>query len=140
MNFREEQEQESREALETSENVKMFENISSLDRFQILSNLDRFSSTVQVNEDTEKLRLVLKKVLLEEIIKSKYGDQNFYITSLNEISNALAHNRSDYSCSLVGCRFHDVLHRNYIVHLKRDHPNTIMQISLTGKCCIYHYL
>ena len=52
-----------------SECENIFNNIQNLDLFQIKANLDVYSPNYIQSDETERLRLVLKKSLLEEIVK-----------------------------------------------------------------------
>ena len=97
-----------------------------MDIFQIKSKLDLFSIQVPDGEDVEKLRNILKKTLLEEILKVDIEDREFYETCLKETFEQLAlvtRPKTGYVCCLVGCKFRGKNHRNYVIHLKRDHPN-----------------
>ena len=62
-----------------------------------------------------------------EILKADSIDEDFHKTFLNETKTALSLDSHEvdagYPCCLVGCRFRGERHRQYIVHLKRDHPN-----------------
>ena len=74
---------------------------------------------------SEKLRLVLKKSLLEEIIKTNC-DRNLYSVCLDE-TNAALNNwgqvDTGYSCCIPGCRFNCERHRHYITHLRKNHSS-----------------
>ena len=52
----------------------MFDLILTLDRFEIKQNLIKFSIEALTNENTERLRLLLKKALIEEILKGGVVD------------------------------------------------------------------
>ena len=113
--------------LDTSEYEKLFHNIHNLDIFQVKANLDLYSYQYSQNEDGEKLRFILKKCLLEEILKTDHADRNFFQTCLRETFNHLASvglgGEVGYSCCLVGCKYQASRHRSFVFHLKRDHPN-----------------
>ena len=116
----------------------MFDLILTLDRFEIKQNLIKFSIKALTNENTERLRLLLKKALIEEIIKGGVVDDDFYKTCLEETSNALSlDGQADagYPCTLVGCRFKGERHRQYLVHLKRDHPRLKNVLCNFKKTC-----
>ena len=116
----------------------MFDLILTLDRFEIKQNLIKFSIEALTNENTERLRLLLKKALIEEIIKGGVVDDDFYKTCLEETSNALSlDGQADagYPCTLVGCRFKGERHRQYLVHLKRDHPRLKNVLCNFKKTC-----
>ena len=55
--------------IETDRNEKYFQCILQFDRMEIKTMLTRFSISISDVQTTERLRLILKKVLLEEIMK-----------------------------------------------------------------------
>ena len=85
--------------------MKLLKDISSLDRFQIRENLEKFSYSVSENETTDILRPYLKKVVLEEFLKSDIVEKKFFQDCLMDTNSVLALNDSGYLCTLVGCRF-----------------------------------
>ena len=85
----------------------MLNNIRNLDRLEILVNLERMAASFSQDWDVEKLRLLLKKALLEEILKTDI-DQHLYVTCLEE--TLIAINEwgvvdSGYPCCILGCRY-----------------------------------
>ena len=103
----------------------MLNNIRNLDRLEILVNLERMAASFSQDWDVEKLRLLLKKALLEEILKTDI-DQHLYVTCLEE--TLIAINEwgvvdSGYPCCILGCRYKGPEHRNYVGHLKKNHAN-----------------
>ena len=108
----------------TQDNVKLFENIGKLDRFELKTKLMHYSLEVSVNKYIEYSRNILKKVVLEEILKSEVQNRNYYSACLKEVIDHFYLGSSEkFLCCLAGCRFHGVRHRDYVVHLKRCHPN-----------------
>ena len=102
----------------------LLETLKTFDRFTIKMHLNRFSVDSSGSEETESLRLVLKKAVLEELLKD--SENELYRTTLTETLSALALSNSEaggYPCCLVGCRYKGERHRSYIVHLKKNHPN-----------------
>ena len=119
--------QDSSEVVRSADE-KLFENILNLDRITIKMHLDHLLLEISDSENTEKLRLLLKKTLLEEIMKTDCVDQTFYRTCLNETRSTLENMEygsidTKYQCCYVGCRFQGDRHRNYVIHLRREHPN-----------------
>ena len=105
--------------------IGIFDNIPNLDLIQIKTNLDFFSQQYMHSESLEKLRYLLKKVLLTEILKCDHVDKEIYQTCLEETNSMLGIGQeTGYSCFLVGCKFWGVRHRNYIIHIKRHHPTS----------------
>ena len=117
--------------------VKLFHNIHNLDLFQIKSNLDLFSVQYLHIEDTNKLRNILKKELLEEILKNDDDDREFFATCLGETVAQLAgtSEKAGYPCCLLGCKYLAKRHQYYIVHVKRNHPNIKNIPCNFGKKC-----
>ena len=72
-------------------------------------------------------KLLLKKCLIEEILKIENLDQredfvNMLIDVKNQLKLKTVSSERGYSCFFVGCRFIGSRHRQYINHLKRVHP------------------
>ena len=105
--------------------MNLFENVSQLDRFEIKTKLIQFSINVPDNEGTEKMKNILKKVLLEEILKTDIDNKSYYSSRLKEVIDYLflGSNSEKYLCCLAGCRYHGERHRDYVMHIKRCHPN-----------------
>ena len=80
---------------------------------EIKFHLNLFSQQIQDTEGTAKLRNLLKKHLLTEIMKSG-EDQEFYRICLAETNNALniGNKETGYRCMLVGCKFLAKRHQN----------------------------
>ena len=69
----------------------IFENILRLDRFELIAKLNLFLINVNDSEETEKMRNLLRKVVLEEILKNKQP--------LHNLPSSLLY--SSTSCSVV---------------------------------------
>ena len=93
-----------------------------MDRFQIRSHLNRFLVFEVPRDELSQMRLQLKKVLLEEILKVEVENKNVYSESLEEIINLLQIKLKGYSCCLIGCRFQAERHREYVKHIVVTHP------------------
>ena len=110
-----------------SECENIFNNIQNLDLFQIKANLDNFFPNYNQSDGTEKLRLVLKKSLLEELLKFQNENSSFFQRCLNETNERLSSVGGDkdvgFACCFIGCKFRAVDHRNFVIHLKKNHPN-----------------
>ena len=97
-----------------------------MDLIQIKSNLDLFSHHYHQKEDIEKLRNSLKKIVLQEVLKADNDDRDFYQRCLDETVQELSlgsARETGYPCTLVGCKFRGTRHKDYIIHIKRDHCN-----------------
>ena len=108
-----------------------------MDLFQIKSNLDLFSIEYHQSDGQEKLRMKLKKSILEEILKSDVEARDFYETCLKETDMTLlgSSRESGYPCCLAGCNYISERHRTYIRHLKRAHPNVKSVLCNFKKKC-----
>lgn len=105
--------------------VEIFENIQTFDRFELKTHLLRFSIEVNEEEETVRLRQLLKKVILEEILKSEISNTNYYSQCLKETVGQLqlVVAENGYRCAYVGCRFLGNRHKDYVRHLRICHPN-----------------
>ena len=106
--------------------ISLFENILRLDRFELISKLNLFLINVNDTEETEKMRNLLRKVVLEEILKnSETIDRDFYALRLQQVIDQLNLDSEvpGYPCVYIGCRYHADRHRSFVVHIKRCHPN-----------------
>ena len=103
----------------------MLENISQFDRFELKSKLHQLSVEVADNEETGTMRNLLKKAIVEELLKSNVGNKLHYQNILQVTKNQLHHayQQKGYPCTLVGCRFIGKRHSFYVKHLKQSHPN-----------------
>ena len=106
--------------------INLFENIHKLDRFELVSKLDQLLVDVS-NSDatTEKLRNLLRKVVLEEILKSSdIADKSHFASRLQVVIDLLNSegNVNGYPCAFSGCRYQADRHRSYIIHIKKCHP------------------
>ena len=100
------------------------EKIPKFDRFELKSKLFRFSISVSETEETTKMKNLLKKVVLEELLKSNVN-RDFYVKAYKEAIDQLNLGSSEtgYPCCLVGCRFLGDKHLKYVRHIKQCHPN-----------------
>ena len=96
-----------------------------MDLLQIKTHLDLFHHQYDQEEDIERLRNILKKALAEEICKSDLNVENklFFETCLQEIRSWLSTVDTGFPCCLIGCKFIGDRHRNYVAHIRKDHPN-----------------
>ena len=110
---------------EASSLVKVLDNLRNLDQLELIVNLNSLSVQYSQDWECEKLRMLLKKVLLEEILKTKC-DTNLYTVCLNETNVALnnwGQVDAGYLCCIMGCRFSCDKHRMYIRHLRKNHSS-----------------
>ena len=88
--------------------------------------LDKFNVIFNPLEKSNRLVLILKKTLLEEILKEVSGNEKeLFLASLQKVNSMLTFNAlsvTSYVCCLVGCTFRDQRHINYIKHLRNHHP------------------
>ena len=75
--------------MEIEEKVQLLESVYLLDRFELDTRLRQYNFDVPENEDTEKMRLLLKQVLLEEILKSDIDNRNYFSNYLKEVVDHL---------------------------------------------------
>ena len=64
------------------EYMDMLRNLLKFDRFELKSSLMLFSIKVSEMEDSERMRNILRKVLLEELLKTNISNRNHYVTCL----------------------------------------------------------
>ena len=89
--------------------------VDQMDRFQIIGELSRFRLPVLSNENDIRDKLRLKKVIIEEILKTDdVEDKEFYMESLTSISRQLNDKIKLFGCCLAGCRFEAPRHRDYV--------------------------
>ena len=105
--------------------ISLFHSAHHMDLIQIKTHLDLFHHQYDQEEDIERLRNILKKALAEEICKSDLDDENklFFETCLQEIRSWLSTVDTGFPCCLIGCKFTGDRHRNYVAHIRKDHPN-----------------
>ena len=73
-------------------------------------------------ESTERLRLHLRKAILEEINKFAHPTatyKNLLLVTVKE----LGFSETGFKCCLSGCRYKGERHREYVQHIKAEHPN-----------------
>ena len=115
-----------RDVIDIGNNISLFENISRLDRFELIAKLNQFLINVNDSEATEKMRNLLRKAVLEEILKnSETIDRQFYALRLHQVIDQLNLDSEipGYPCVFIGCRYQADRHRSFVVHIKRCHPN-----------------
>ena len=128
---------ESPEADVIAEYLEMLGKVDGYDRFELISQLDRFSVVHGDTEETEKMRLGLKKVILDELMKTNVCNKQFYQNLLSSIKRQLHYRSQDkgFSCCFVGCRYVGERHLHYVMHLKQCHPNIKRVLCNYGKKC-----
>ena len=78
-----------------------------MDRFEMLDKLRLFRVTELAKDDNQYIRLLLKKTLIEEILKEEdSGTLRFELEAIK---------------GLLQCRFEAYRHRDYIKHQKLVH-------------------
>ena len=108
------------------ENLKDLLSISDqMDIIQLKHNLNRFGVMEVKHDSLEQLRLLMKKVLLDEILKfdiENLENLNYYKKCREETSRKIKSRQNGYECCFSGCRFQAARHRSFISHLKQTHP------------------
>ena len=99
----------------------ILEQVDGMDQFQVVSELDRFFVQNVRRDELNHMKLQLRRVLLEEIIK--VDNRNIYSERLQAIVKLLKHRSQLYGCCLIGCRFEGKGHRDYVKHIRTSHPH-----------------
>ena len=110
----------------------MLMKIGEYDRFQILNHLHCLSVDIARETPTQHLRNVLKKTLLEEILKT--NQSICYHNKLLEVLQTIEDDKG-YRCCKSGCRAIEKRHRDYIKHLRTVHPHLNIVVCNYGKTC-----
>ena len=111
--------EEVRRYLDQAKSVlnKLLSNI--LDKFEVL-NISRMWGLELSDDNFSRQKYQLQKTLLEHILKE--DDSDYYQRLLKETRDLLnIPKERGYRCSLVGCTFSALGHRNYIRHLSEVH-------------------
>ena len=106
--------------------ITLFQCAHNLDLLQIKSNLDLLEVKYNQDDKIETLRNLLKKKVLEEILKEDHDNKTFFETCLLETNEWLDNSLSketEYPCCLVGCLARSKNHLFYVRHLKKVHPS-----------------
>ena len=113
--------------------------VDEMDRFQIRAQLHRLRVFDIARDELYQMRLLLKKGLLEEILKIEVGNRDVYSDKLKEINSLLQYKAKGYSCCLVGCRFVGDRHRQYVKHIKTTHPRATNVTCNFKNACIRNF-
>ena len=70
--------------------MKMLENVGQMDRFELNSSLHQFSVEVTDSEETQTMRNLLKKAVVEELLKTNVVNKSKYMKIL-EITKSQLH-------------------------------------------------
>lgn len=86
---------------------ELLENLPGLDQFQLISHLFKFSIEFGEDEDTEKMRTLLKKAVVEELLKTIISDKDSYESLLIATRRQLHFGAMEkgYGCCCAGCPF-----------------------------------
>ena len=106
-----------------------------MDRFQVTRELSRLS----VQSDRDELnynKLLLKRALIEEILKIEDANKLHYQILLDSVLKRLDYKSQLYGCCLNGCRFEGKRHREYIKHLRTSHPRISHVICYFKHNCV----
>ena len=119
--------------MEVNEYKDKLRRIDEMDRMEVLEQLRQLRVTEIPWDSTQKIRLILKKVLLEEIIK--VDDDQDLLTQLIDVSQQLNTTVKGYNCCLVGCIFKASRHKEYVRHIKLTHTRlTDIKCNFLHKC------
>ena len=128
-------------ASEEEDEIKVFisklENVDKMDNLQILSELHKYGeSDATIDTPHALLRILLKKVYLEEILKDANPDQHsVYSRKYHHLTESIRLNKKGFKCCYIGCRFSAVRHRDYIRHIKKTHPRASdIKCDFSHKC------
>ena len=91
-----------------------------MDQFEIREQLNRLRVENQ-KDDFYQMKLQLEKEILEEILKVEDED-SVNSERLKEVKKLLNDKAKGYTCALTGCRFIGDNHRQYVKHIKINHP------------------
>ena len=118
------------------------ENLPGLDRFQLISHLFKFSIEYGEDEDTEKMRTLLKKAVVEELLKTNISDKDSYESLLIATRRQLHFGAMEkgYGCCFAGCRFIGEKHYSYVRHVKQCHPNVKDVLCNFKKKCLQRFV
>ena len=89
-----------------------------MDFFQVVSELNRFLVLTNKQDDLNLMKLQLKRVLLQEILKVEVDDRDHYDERLATTLQLLEYKSKLYGCCLIGCRFEGNGHREYVKHIR----------------------
>ena len=120
----------------------MLDNVKDLDRLQIRNRLAQFSVSVYDNEDTEQMRRILTKVILEEILKCDVQNRDCYTRMLQKVLDETYYGadiNEQYLCCIPGCRYRCGKHKQYIVHIKNCHPRLKTIVCNFRKSCMVRF-
>ena len=114
--------------------------VHTLDLVQVTSKLDWFSQEYNQYDDIERLRILLKKYILTEILKDERVDVELYRNCLKHCEVTLrSRSESGFPCAFIGCRHNGQRHRDYVLHLKKVHPNIKNIVCNYGKKCLRRF-
>ena len=121
----------------TDDYKRMLDNVENMDRFELKRNLHQFSVEVCDNEETQTMKTLLKKAVVEELLKTSDGNKSNYEIILDIANSQLhyAYLEKGYKCTLVGCRYTGNKHIDYVRHVKQCHPNISDVLCNFKKSC-----
>ena len=119
---------------------ELLADVDSMDRIQLRANINRFFVFERLGNELSTMRLVLKKILLEEILKVEVENRNVFSESLKEILSILRNKSKGYSCCFSGCRFEAERHRHYVKHIRTTHPRATNIPCNFKKVCLRNFV
>ena len=123
-----------RQDTEVDEFKALFSKVDDMDNFEVRTQLNRLLVGEVPGDNFIQMRLKLKRVLLEEILKVE-TENRIYLNYLSEINKALPQKPKGYSCCLTGCRFEGRDHKAYVRHIKLTHPRVTNISCKFRHCC-----
>ena len=119
---------------------KLLSEISKLDRFQLMTQLGRFFIQDVQDDVINLMKLKLRKVVLEEIVKLEEGEHSVYSEQLKQTIKIIQDKSKGFSCCYSGCRYEAKRHRSYIKHIKSVHPRASNITCKFENKCIRNFL
>ena len=111
--------------------------LDKLDQFEVREQLNRLLVENQ-NDELYQMKLQLENVILEEIIKVE-DDNSVFSERLKEVKKLLNVKAKGYNCPLTGCRFMGDNHRQYVKHIKLNHPRMSSIPCKFRHCCVRNF-
>ena len=122
--------------MDVSDLIEIVTDVHEFDILEIKCKLDFYSIQYDQDEGRERLKHLLLKFLLIEILKSDSVNKEYFSDKLQVTLDFLRlQAASGYPCFLIGCRFWSEDHRKYVRHVKRCHPTSSNIICNFRKSC-----
>ena len=106
----------------SSELLNLLSSVGEMDIIQLKYYLSRFLLSEAQDDGIEQMRLQVKSLLLQELLKLEVENKEYYKRLLTQTVQLLKKKRTGYECCYSGCRFQASRHRAYVRHVKLTHP------------------